>query len=384
MSESENVNIVTTQEQREAIYRFRYEVYVEELKRDYPEADHERRWLRDKDDEQDYTVNLYMGPLDQIVGVVRLLIWPAGETPEDYHRLFSMEIFPGIEDVVTSEMSRLMIRPTSRGKTVFPSLINAMYEHLVARDAQLCFLYCVPGLLKYYRKTLGARPYGSRLIPAGSSVGIPMVVILSDSDHFAESGTTFSELSKKHFDTGKRPKLDVSRFCHVLEEGPVPVKLDETAVWGQFQRQLLEDESSIPAFLSSLSAEAVRKLTSSGFILNLSAGDVIAKSGTKEREVYVILNGVFEVIGQNQRLAILEKGDLFGEVAFFTEVGQRSASVRAMTDGQVLVLRRNFLKELTRSDPEAGFQILSNMGRVMAHRIMNLNQALLAAKDARS
>jgi len=384
MAESETVSVATTQEEREAIYHFRYQVYVEELRRDYPDADHDRKWLRDEDDEQDYTVNLYMGPPDQILSVVRLLIWPAGQVPEDYHRSFSMEIFPGIEDLVTSEIGRLMVKPSARGKTVFPSLINAMYEHLVQRDSQLSFLYCVPGLVKHYRRNLGTRPYGGRLIQAGSSVGIPMVIIVSDSDHFAQSGAIVSDLSKKYFDTGKRPKLDVSRFSGVLEGDAVPIKLDEAAVWGQFQHQLFEDESSVPTFLSSLSSEAVRKLTTSGFILNLSTGDVVAKSGTEEREVYVILNGLFEVIDQDHRLAILEKGDLFGEIAFFTEAGQRSASVRAMSNGQVLVLRRNFLKELTHSDPEAGFQILSNMGRVMAQRIMNLNQALLAAKHAQS
>ena len=95
--------------------------------------------------------------------------------------------------------------------------------------------------------------------------------------------------------------------------------------------------------------------------------------------MYVILDGVFEVISENKRLAILEKGDLFGEIAFFTQTGERCASVRAVTKGEVLILRRNFLKELTRIDPEAGFQILTNIGTVMADRIVSLNQALLAA-----
>ena len=375
-----NVSVATTQVQREAIYRFRYQVYVEELKRDYPEADHERKWLRDDDDERDYTVNLYMGPLDRIVGVVRLLVWPPGQVPADYGQQFSMEIFPGIEDLVTSEIGRLMVKPSARGKTVFPSLINAMYDHLVARECQLSFLYCVPGLVKHYRRNLGARPYGGRLIQAGSSVGIPMVVIVSDSDYLARCGAVFSDLSKTYFDVARKPRLDVSRFSGVLEGDAVPIKLDQEAVWSQFQHQLLAGDSSVPTFLSSLSPDAVRELTTSGFILDLSAGDVVARSGTEEREVYVILKGLFEVIDQGQRLAILEKGDLFGEIAFFTEAGQRSASVRAMSGGQVLVLRRNFLKELTRSDPEAGFQILNNMGRVMAQRIIGLNHAVLAAK----
>ena len=384
MPQLEDVTIATSQEEREAIYRFRYQVYVEELKRDYPDADHEHKWLRDEDDEQDYTVNFYTGSSDQITGVVRLLIWPAGECPEHYHKLFSMELFPGIESLVTSEVGRLMVDPSLRGNLIFPSLMHAMYEHLVAGDAQLCFLYCVPGLVKHYRKSIGARPYGGRLIPAGSSTGIPMIVVVSDSDYFRQSGAIFAELSGKRFGSGEKPKLDISPFRHVLEGETVPVKLDQDAVWGEFQRQLLEDESSMPTFLSSLSSEALEKLTSSGFILNLSVGDTVAKRGTQEREVYVILSGVFEVVDQGKRLGILDKGDLFGEIAFFSEAGQRSASVQAMTDGQLLVLRRNFLKELTRSDPDAGFQILTNMGRVMAQRIVSLNQALLAATEAQS
>jgi len=328
-------------------------------------------------------MNLYMGPVNEIVAVVRLLIWPPGQVPENYRQMFSMEIFPGIEDLVTSEIGRLMVKPNSRGDTVFPTLINAMYEQLVQRGSQLCFLYCVPGLVKHYRRNLGARPYGGRLIQAGSSVGIPMVMIVSDSDHFTQAGAIVSDLSRKHFDSGERPKLDASEFATILEGDSVPIKLDEASVWDQFQSQLFQDASSVPTFLSSLSPQAVRKLTSSGFILNLSEGDLVAKSGTEEREVYVILDGLFEVVNQDHRLATLEKGDLFGEIAFFTEAGQRSASVRAISHGKVLVLRRKFLKELTRDDPEAGFQILSNMGRVMAQRITDLNQALLAANRSR-
>jgi CRP-like cAMP-binding protein/predicted GNAT family N-acyltransferase len=383
MCESEAVSVAVTQEELEAIYRFRYHVYIEELKRDYPDADHERKWLRDDNDQGPHTVNLYMGPVDAIVAVVRLLIWPARQVPENYHQMFSMEIFPGIEDLVTSEIGRLMVKPNSRGDTVFPTLINAMYEQLVQRGSELCFLYCVPGLVRHYRRNLGARPYGGRLIQAGSSVGIPMVMIVSDSDHFTQAGAIVSDLSRKHFDSGERPKLDASEFATILEGDSVPIKLDEASVWDQFQSQLFQDASSVPTFLSSLSPQAVRKLTSSGFILNLSDGDLVAKSGTEEREVYVILDGLFEVVNEDHRLATLEKGDLFGEIAFFTEAGQRSASVRAISNGKVLVLRRKFLKELTRDDPEAGFQILSNMGRVMAQRITDLNQALLAANRER-
>jgi len=383
VSETGKVFSATSREELEAIWRFRYEIYVEELKRNYPSVDHGHRWLRDAEDETDHAVNLYLGPLDHIVGAERLLIWPAGEIPEEYQRLFSMEMFPGIEDVAIAELGRLMVRPSARGKNVFPLLVDAMRQQWVANDVQLCFLYCVPGLVKHYKRSLGARPYDGRLIPAGSSVGIPMVVVVPAERRLAVCGETTGELATSHADAGRAPGFDVSRLSRVLEGDSVPVKLDEEAVWEHLKRQLLEDERATPAFLNALSPEATRKLTSSGFILDLSPGDVIARSGTKEREMYVVLDGVFEVIAQDKRLAILEKGDVFGEIAFFCTTGERCASVRAVTRGEVLVLRRSFLEELTHDEPEAGLQILTNIGSVMADRIVSLNQALLAATDPR-
>ena len=44
----ETVHKAETPAEREAVYRFRYQVYVEELQ-DSHEADHERRWLRQEE-----------------------------------------------------------------------------------------------------------------------------------------------------------------------------------------------------------------------------------------------------------------------------------------------------------------------------------------------
>ena len=381
MYEAANAQTATTREELEAIWRFRYEVYIEELKRDYPNADHEQRWLRDDDDELPTAVNLYLGSLDQILGVQRIMVWQPGEIPEDYYKLFSMDVFPGIEEAVIAEAGRLMIRPSARGTAVFPHLVEAMRQEWIARDVKLCFFYCVPGLVKHYKMAMNARPYNGRLIPAGFGVGIPMVVVVSDAPDVEPCDRALTKASEAEAKASTEG-FDVSRFAHVLEGESVPVKLDEEVVWQQFQHQLLEDETARPAFLTSLSPETVKLLTSSGFILDPSPGDVIAKSGTEEREMYVVLDGVFEVVSHEKRLAVLGKGDLFGEISFFSETGERCATVRAVTDGEVLVLRRNFLQKLTNIDPEAGFQILTNIGTVMADRIVSLNQSLLDATEA--
>ena len=98
LSRLEPVHRATTQEEREAVYRFRYRVYVEEFGRELGSPDHERRWVKDADDEAPCTTILYTGTLDNITGTVRLRHWRAGEVPRhDAHEL-SMDRFPDIEE----------------------------------------------------------------------------------------------------------------------------------------------------------------------------------------------------------------------------------------------------------------------------------------------
>jgi CRP-like cAMP-binding protein len=101
----------------------------------------------------------------------------------------------------------------------------------------------------------------------------------------------------------------------------------------------------------------------------------VTKVGHGEREMYVILEGVFEVFdGNDCRVALLTKGDPFGEVAFFRGSGRRSASVRAVEAGRVLVLRRRFLRELMSKKPDAAAKILYNLARVLADRLGSMVQ----------
>ena len=112
-----------------------------------------------------------------------------------------------------------------------------------------------------------------------------------------------------------------------------------------------------------------------GFIIDVARGTMVTKEGHGEREMYVILDGAFEVIdAQGQRVALLAQGDPFGEIAFFIEGGRRSATVRAIENGKVLVLRRRFLRELMNSDPYAASQILYTLASVLSERLGGMVQ----------
>ena len=376
LSRLETVRKATSAAEREAVYRFRYRVYIEELKYNY-EADHERKWLKQEEDEKPYTTLLYAGTPDDIKGTVRVRAWKPGEVPREASQAISLELFPGIEKLGVAHIGRLMIRPTLRGKLVLPSLLVAGYDFLAGEcGSDLAFLDCVPGIVRHYRQ-LGCRPYGGRLVDLGYSPGIPLVIVLSDYAHLKRSGSIVAPQVRKYFGPGKRPPLDIAPYRHLLDGDGLPVEFDAEKVWLELQESLLAGAERAPTFVDALPPEVVKRLAATGYLLTVGAGDLITREGIDQREMYVILEGLCSVEAAGRRVALLEKGELFGEVAFFRGSGERTASVRAVTPCRLLVLRRKSLDELAKNDPDASHRILMNIGRIMADRLA----ALLQARD---
>lgn len=364
----ETVHRAQTPREREAIYRFRYQVYIEELKYNLA-ADHERKWLRQDADDEPSSTLLYTGTPEEITSTVRVRAWQPGQVPPDVRRASSLERFPGIEKLGVSHIGRLMIRRTLRGKLVLPSLLAAGYELLAGEmRSDLAFLECIPGIVRYYRQ-LGARPYGGRLVDHGYSSAIPLVIVLSDEAHLRRSGSIVAPLVRKYFGPGKRPPLELAPLRHLFESDAVPVEFDLERVWTAVQDGLLAADQQASAFVDCLPPRALRKLASSGYLLSLEAGALVTREGIGQREMFVILEGGCEVEAGGRRIALLEKGDLFGEVAFFSETGERTATVRALTGCRLLVLRQKFLDELLEQDPAAAYQLVLNVSRIMAQRL---------------
>jgi len=109
--------------------------------------------------------------------------------------------------------------------------------------------------------------------------------------------------------------------------------------------------------------------------------ECIIRQGEVGECMYVVQTGKVEVVreedGVEVRLAVLEEGDFFGEMALF-EREVRSATVRAMGECQVLTVDKKTLLGRVQEDPSLAFNIL----RTMSNRIRKLNGELVRAKSA--
>ncbi|HTX27629.1 MAG TPA: cyclic nucleotide-binding domain-containing protein [Streptosporangiaceae bacterium] len=365
---AEPVYVAETEAEREAVFSFRYSVYGAELGRKLGNADHGRYRVHDDEDDKPYTILLYTDDgAGQLTSTARLRHWEPGQVPAKEWEAFSMERFDGLDQMSTSEIGRLMIEPGRRGQLGLVSIVCAVYQLYAGEmPADVGFINCAAGLVRHYR-LLGFRTYDGRLVSTADGIEVPLVVIPSDRAYLEQVGSFVAPFADVFYGPGKRAPVDVGRWARLLDADSAPVRFDTSAVWDRVSR-LRQAETERVSMIEALSEDTVRKLSDKGFLMNVSSGQLLTEKGLTQREIFVILDGAFEVHDGDRRIALLGPGEVIGEVGFFGTSGRRMASVTAASDGQVLALRRRFVDEIMKSDPACAAEILFGLARVLADR----------------
>ena len=104
-------------------------------------------------------------------------------------------------------------------------------------------------------------------------------------------------------------------------------------------------------------------------------GEVIIKQGEKGNCLYVIQEGLVEVILEtpegNIKVAQLGETEFFGEMGLFEE-DVRSCTVRAAGEAKILTIdKRNFMKSIHR-DSSLAYRLLEKM----AHRLRDAHKKI--------
>jgi tetratricopeptide (TPR) repeat protein len=118
----------------------------------------------------------------------------------------------------------------------------------------------------------------------------------------------------------------------------------------------LERERDASAFFSSFPAAALEELLASTSVRTYSAGEVIVREGEPGRSLFLIENGVVEVLthdpaGKDVVLAQLGPGEFFGEVAVLTG-RPRTATIVATNVVTAIEIARDDLERIGMTHPE--------------------------------
>lgn len=363
----ETVRAAQTRAEREAIWRFRYDIYVRELGKTVAGADHVHQWVRDQDEDEPQVTLLYTGSPAAVTGTLRVDSWSPGTMPSHSAQKYGITHASGLLGMHLAEASRLMVRRQLRGKLIMPALARAAFSLGVTRTVRVSFAYCAPGLVRGYRR-LGYRPYGSELIETADGMRCPLVLAHDNVEHFRAVGSPLTSLSLERFGPGS----DASTVIVDRELGLASaLKVDEAEVWRDVQATLLAQPQR-PQVFDDLTDAQVRTVTAAGFVIEVGSHSTVTREDLNERELFVILDGEFTVTRQERVVAKLRTGDVIGEIGFFMDSGRRSATITARTPGKLLVLQRRVLDQLKAVDPAVEHQLLLNLARITAARLANL------------
>jgi len=279
--------VAETDEEKEAVFRLRYDVYVEEMGRYHSVADHDNRLFIEPEDDN---AHLFYVELDgETVATARMNWGNAISQRQITH--YSLQRFVDelpIDSLTVGE--RAMVRPNLRGTTLMMSMMMESLRFLNEHRIQLFFGACEPHLLNLYLG-LGQRAYSRKNInSAEAGYLIPLVLIPEDVDYLRELNSPFAKVLQDYGDDARIP----DNISDLLAEGGSVFSrtLASPTAYRENVHATLNDlnEHRISAFDGMTEDEEATILSKSN-IIHCNAGDRVLKKGGVARNLFVVRQG---------------------------------------------------------------------------------------------
>lgn len=125
----------------------------------------------------------------------------------------------------------------------------------------------------------------------------------------------------------------------------------------------------MPPASAQISARGMATLAQIGQAYAVAAGEYVVKENAFGQNMYVVLEGALEVsrnvAGEALRLALLRRGNYFGEVALVSSDHGRTADVVAVEDAKLIRINAGHLQK----SPEMGAAIYKELARIFSMRL---------------
>ena len=119
--------------------------------------------------------------------------------------------------------------------------------------------------------------------------------------------------------------------------------------------------------------------------LELAAGEYLFREGEIGTEMYILQDGQVEILktlgGEEKQLAVLEKGDFFGEMSLLEDL-PRTASARTSASCRVLRINGTTFDQMLRSNPEIAVRMMRKLSRRLRETDRLLQEAVGVQAEA--
>jgi len=362
------IALAETEDEKRAVYRFRYSIYVEEMGKYRNVADHEQRLFSEPCDA--HSRIFYATENGEVVATARAT-W-GGDAPLPQRMIEQYGLAPFLAELPQSAVSvgeRGMVVPRLRGTDLFLRLIGASLRFANEHRIQVCFGDCEPHLLNLYLG-LGQRTYSKKNVnSAEAGYLIPILFVPEDVAYLRRINSPLLEYVHDFGSDARIPPC-VERIISTGSSVMSRRLVGSADYWSEVHGALSEIEGTRLSALDGFTEEEATRCLDKSSIIECRAGDRVLKKGGVARNLFVVLDGTVEVRDGETPLAVFGPGDVFGEMAFLLE-RPRSRDVYAATDGvRVLSLSEAALRQLIASDPAIAAQLLLNISKMLCLRLL--------------
>jgi predicted GNAT family N-acyltransferase len=372
------VRTAETDQERTLIYRFRYQVYVEEMGKTLSGADHVQRLIRDPMD--DFSTLLYVTDGQDLQATLRLTWIDQGTVPQRHQSYYALNRFAERPPRELALASRLMLSPDQRGSGLLGRLLVKAYEICRQREVKFVFCDCAPALVQLYEH-LGFKRYKDNVYDPDTGLKIALVLVTEDIEHLRASASPLYRLAAGLTNDPESAGWFTAHFPPQVSYVPARLQSEED-LWYFLSARL--HQRDIPLF-GGLEEDEISRFLKAGTVIKCAAGDKIIRAGEVGHEMFMLLSGAAEVRYRHQEreysLATFGRGQIFGEIAFLTSL-PRTADVVAMTDLEVMVITQQLLRKLTKTAPTTANQVLFNLTLVLCERLRMTTSRWAAALSA--
>jgi hypothetical protein len=368
MQSTDGVHQAISADEKSAIYRQRYEIYVEEMGRYRAIADHDNRWLKEPVDDVSRLFYAVCG--GQLVGSIRLTL--GADAPISDTLIEKYGLAPFFEELPHDALivgERFMVNKDYRGSNVLFDMFTTYMKLVNAMRIQLMIGDCEPHLLNVYQ-ALGFRPYvASNINSPDAGYLIPLVIVAEDIDYVRRLRSPLADVMTD-FGDDKRIPACVETLVN-RPPGVTSERLTEIADYWQAVYSSLEDlEAHRVSLFDELTEAQVQQCLAKSTIIDCELGDRILKKGNTAQNLFLLLEGVVEVRDGDDVIAVILPGEVFGEIAFL--LGRpRTADVYAAAQGtRILSLSETVMRGLIEGEPEAAAKLMLNVSKMLCWRLV--------------
>jgi hypothetical protein len=350
-----------TEADKEAVYRFRYAVYVQEMGRYRSTADHDRMVLIEPEDSH----SVIYGARDD-TGVVGALRATFGADGFSDRQISQYSLGPFLAEIPAALMvigERMMVAGHLRGTAAAAELREPMGEDIRARGAWIVFGDCEPHLLSL-NLAMGCLTYAERNISSDEAgYLIPVVSFLGGTEGLADAiGAPGA---------GQLPSV-IEKILAGTGGVISPAAMGSDRYWERVHQQLGQLTGTDLHAFAGFDDDEVRRCVERSTIIDCAVGDRVLRKDGSSHNLFVVLDGTLEVRDGDQLIGVLTGGDVFGEMAFLLGIPRQRDVIAATDDVRILSLSEGNLRKLIAAEPTIAAKLLLNMSKMLCGRLIKI------------